>query len=165
LKNGQRSLSDSLASLLQSSVGKLCRSASEYPVFTHSSAIVAQLLQVWLAVARTPTAVRSDIETTPPSDGGSETGLIVGVVVGSLILLTIGLGVGQLVSWETMFNFIFRTALMLPFTEAMFSVCLSIYSVPNHSVYSLVAQCIYDLAGIRQTLHRNLDGGSSVYQN
>ncbi|KIM75257.1 hypothetical protein PILCRDRAFT_92222 [Piloderma croceum F 1598] len=104
-------------------------------------------LRVWLAVQRTPITAKSDVETTsssdettPSSDGGSETGLITGgIVAGSLILLILGLGIGHIVSWELLFNFILGSALMLPLTEMMFS-------------------CLYDLFGIRQTLYRNLDG-------
>ncbi|KIM77357.1 hypothetical protein PILCRDRAFT_623596 [Piloderma croceum F 1598] len=108
-------------------------------------------VQVWLAVQRTPIPAKSDVETTSSdettssSDGGSETGLIAGgVVAGSLILLILGLGIGHIVSWELLFNFILGSVLMLPLTEMMFS-------------------CLYDLFGIRQTLYRNLDGGSFVY--
>jgi hypothetical protein len=106
----------------------------------------------------------SDIEAIPLDDGSSKTGLIVGVVAaGSLIF---GLGIGHIVSWESLFNFTFGSVLMLPLTEAMLSVSSYLFIPYTTTMYiHLFAQCIYDLAGIRQTLHRNLDGGSSVYQN
>ena len=72
-----------------------------------------------------------DVETTPSS---RNTGLIVGVVVaGSLIL---GLGIGHIVSWELLFNFILGSALMLPLSEMMFSVRLYIFIPYTTAVYT-----------------------------
>jgi hypothetical protein len=127
--------------------------------------------QVWLAVERTPIVLvaKSHIETaetTPPSDGDSITERIARIVVaGFLILFPVGLIIMQVRPWESQFNFIFGSALVLPLAEAMYSVRLYLFIPYTTTAYthSLVVQCIHDLAGIRQTLHRNVDGGSSVY--
>lgn len=75
---------------------------------------------------------KAEIETTPSSNGSSKTGLIAGIVAASsLILLTVGLGIGQVVSWESLFNFIFGSVLILPLTEAMFSVRLFHIQLPR----------------------------------
>ena len=109
---------------------------------------------------------KSYIETTPRSDGRNNTGLIAGVVASSLILLTVALGIGQVVFWPTLFNFVSGGVLMLPLTEAMFSVSLYLFILFTITVlYSLVVQCIYDLTSIRQTLYRHPDGSSFVYFN
>ena len=71
----------------------------------------------------------------------------------------------QVRPWESQLNFIFGCALILPLGEAMYSVRLYLfYSIVHNPHRSLVAQCIHDLAGFGQTLHRNPDGGSFVYQ-
>ena len=172
VKNGQRSLYDSITSLLWPSVGKLRWSAGEHPCIrallsnNRCSNRRGRLPQVWLAVKGTPIVAKSYIETTPRSDGRNNTGLIAGVVASSLILLTVALGIGQVVFWPTLFNFVSGGVLMLPLTEAMFSVSLYLFILFTITVlYSLVVQCIYDLTSIRQTLYRHPDGSSFVYFN
>jgi hypothetical protein len=78
----------------------------------------------------------SDTEAIHLDDGGSKTGLIAGVVAaGSLIF---GLGIGHVVSWESLFNFTFGSVLMLPLTEAMLSVRLYLFIIYRllHSAFT-----------------------------
>lgn len=109
--------------------------------------------------------VKSDVETTPSSDDGSETnhrrhhsGFLDPIDTGTrnrtyrILGIAVQLHIGKCACASLDRN-------------DVFCAFISIYSIHNHSVYLLVAQCIYDLAGIRKTFHHNLDRGSSVYQN
>jgi hypothetical protein len=88
--------------------------------------------------------VKSDVETTPSSDDGSETGLIIGVIItGFLTLLTLGLGIGHIVSWELLFNFIWGSLLMLPLTEMTFSVRLYLFIPYTTTAYTYLLRSAF----------------------
>jgi hypothetical protein len=70
--------------------------------------------------------------------------LIIGVIIaGFLTLLTLGLGIGHIVSWELLFNFILGSVLMLPLTEMTFSVRLYLFIPYTTTAYTYLLRSAF----------------------